>query len=57
MALRVFNYSQVVLMSPRTHSDSLKVRLAILMFVFEWLLVTLSLKFSITALSLLETGA
>jgi hypothetical protein len=41
MALRVFNYSQVVFTSPWTHSDSLKVRLTILMFVFEWLLVTL----------------
>jgi hypothetical protein len=35
----------------------LKVRLTILMFVLEWLLVTLSLKFSITTLSSLETGA
>jgi hypothetical protein len=39
MALRVFNYSQVMFMSPCTYSDSLKVGLAILMFVFEWLLV------------------
>jgi hypothetical protein len=35
MAIRVFNYSQVVLMPPWTYSDSLKVRLTILMFVFE----------------------
>jgi hypothetical protein len=39
MALRVFNYSQVMSMTPRTHSDSLKAGLTILMFVLEWLLV------------------
>ena len=57
MALWVFTYSQVVLMWPWTRSDSLEVRLTILMFLFESLLVTLSLKFSIMRLSSLETGA
>jgi hypothetical protein len=44
-------------MWPLARSDWPKVRLPILMFVFEWLLVALSLKFSITMSSSLETGA